>query len=380
MRPAVRTRAVVLARAGLVLSGLALAVVGLELTLRLAGAFVLASRDLDNRQGLDGADAVVLCLGESTTQGRREASWPLELQRLLDEPPGHPRVKVVNLGLSGTNSRDIVARLPDDLARWRPSVVISMMGVNDYCLWPGDGEWTPTPPPPSWRPPDTPWRTLKLLHWLRQALRDPADDAAGRIAEKPARGPFERGDDGVSRHEPPTPGFRQAEALAAGGRVSEAERAFAALVNDEPLYLDAWLSWAHLLESAGRGAEATGLLERGLAIFDRSPRLRVELSARYSGQGRHASAAALLERASDLAPGDDVTKALLAHELRALGRSDEAGRVEAAVATLRGAHLNVASVRNYRRLAGLGPARRPPFRPRCRRAASWPGSSSGGRS
>lgn len=75
----------------------------------------------------------ILCLGESTTAAPPagpDGSWPAQLQSLLDA--GRPgRYWVLNKGRAGTSSSLILARLPDYLGKYRPDLVIAMVGVND---------------------------------------------------------------------------------------------------------------------------------------------------------------------------------------------------------------------------------------------------------
>jgi acyl-CoA thioesterase-1 len=79
-----------------------------------------------------GADPVVVCLGDSLTEGHGvdpEQSWPSLLEARLRER-GHPGVRVVNAGISGSTSASAVSRL-----RWLlasdPDVVILALGGND---------------------------------------------------------------------------------------------------------------------------------------------------------------------------------------------------------------------------------------------------------
>jgi len=78
------------------------------------------------------AGPVVLCLGDSLTEGygvEPEQSWPSLLEaRLADR--GHPGVRVVNAGISGSTSASAVSRLRWLLAS-EPDVVILALGGND---------------------------------------------------------------------------------------------------------------------------------------------------------------------------------------------------------------------------------------------------------
>lgn len=117
-----------LARLGLVLFGVLLALVLLEGMLRI-GAMFVESRPITLSEGR----GTILALGDSHTYGVKtppEESYPGHLQRLLDErAPG--RYNVINLGVPGSNSARIAANLPEWIARYRPFAVIVSVGVNN---------------------------------------------------------------------------------------------------------------------------------------------------------------------------------------------------------------------------------------------------------
>ena len=90
-----------------------------------------------------GAAVRVLCIGDSNTFGvgvPDEASYPAQLQTLLDEnSPG--RFSVINLGTPGMATWQIRQRLPAQLARYSPDIVILLAGVNNgWNLRPPGGE------------------------------------------------------------------------------------------------------------------------------------------------------------------------------------------------------------------------------------------------
>lgn len=116
------------ARVGLMVFGVVLTCVLLELALNL-GAMFVQSRPISVSEGR----GTILTLGDSHTYGvktRPEESYPGQLQALLDErAPG--RYNIVNLGVPGTNSAEIVAQLPAWIARFRPFAVIVCVGINN---------------------------------------------------------------------------------------------------------------------------------------------------------------------------------------------------------------------------------------------------------
>lgn len=150
---------------GAVLFALALA----ELVLQ-AGSFVLWSRQ---RRPVPAATGnVVLCVGDSWTQGMGSAdpltgSYPARLQRQL-HAAGHVGVSVVNGGQSGQNSRDVLERLPAQLADYRPKWLCVLVGQNDYWSRPDEFVGEPVVDHSTYR---FRWRLPRLLAWAIGNLR-----------------------------------------------------------------------------------------------------------------------------------------------------------------------------------------------------------------
>jgi len=157
-------------RLGLVLLGCLLAVLVLELVLGALSTFY------GHRSGLlpPGSGAVVLTVGDSHTFGvfyPPEESYPGRLQSLLDaRSPGAYRV--VNLGLPGMNSSEVVTRLPDWADRYHPRFVVFCAGANN--------RWNLTDSDVDQRRPTwTRWvlgsRTARLLRLIAFAQAEPAE-------------------------------------------------------------------------------------------------------------------------------------------------------------------------------------------------------------
>ncbi len=76
----------------------------------------------------------ILCLGDSFTFGlgtTAENSYPKQLERLLQEK-NLSRVQVINGGRLGFTSSLLLKNLQTDLKRYRPAVVIVLIGMNNY--------------------------------------------------------------------------------------------------------------------------------------------------------------------------------------------------------------------------------------------------------
>ncbi|HEY8280472.1 MAG TPA: GDSL-type esterase/lipase family protein [Bdellovibrionota bacterium] len=142
---------------------IALLLVSLELNLRLLGWGALFLQDLRNRN--PGGDAIrILALGESTTgdlmSKKAGETWPRQLEHRLNQ--SGIRAVVYNLGRPGTRSSLILSRLPADLERYRPQIVISMMGINDsdMRIVPADPTWLDN------------LRLVKAFRWAMQLRYD----------------------------------------------------------------------------------------------------------------------------------------------------------------------------------------------------------------
>jgi len=69
----------------------------------------------------------ILCLGESTTAGQ----WPPYLEKILNQRNIGVRFSVIDKGVPGIKTNNIVSSLESNLEAYRPDMVITMMGVND---------------------------------------------------------------------------------------------------------------------------------------------------------------------------------------------------------------------------------------------------------
>jgi tetratricopeptide (TPR) repeat protein len=113
----------------LVVFGLFLSLCSIETALRAGEFIVLTLQEWGNRHP-SGSPGIyrILCLGESTTQNH----WPPILREILNRSKAGVSFNTIDLGLGGTNTAAIVQKLPDNIRKYRPDMVITMMGINDY--------------------------------------------------------------------------------------------------------------------------------------------------------------------------------------------------------------------------------------------------------
>ncbi len=103
----------------------------------------------------------ILCIGDSNTYGAgvaRSDAYPAQLEQLLNGSSDEPRFAVVNLGVPGSNSAQVLHRLPDYIDLYEPDLMIVLIGVNDF--------WNPSETDPG------PGDVSRLrLHRLLSSLR-----------------------------------------------------------------------------------------------------------------------------------------------------------------------------------------------------------------
>ena len=121
-------------KTALVMFGLFLSVIAIEVVLRLSAFAYLTFQDYKNkksRAGQGNAEYRILCLGESTTALGGEDSYPSQLEAVLNQKRPDMDFKVINEGVPGTDTFNILSQLEYNLYRYKPDMVAVMMGIND---------------------------------------------------------------------------------------------------------------------------------------------------------------------------------------------------------------------------------------------------------
>ncbi len=116
----------------LTISGVVAALLLLELSLGLwAYFFVKDSPYMLTVKPQEESLYRIVAVGESTTAPFEGAAWPELLENELNRRVGSRQFRVYNLGVPGSNTDAISHRILAEALRLRPSLVISMMGIND---------------------------------------------------------------------------------------------------------------------------------------------------------------------------------------------------------------------------------------------------------
>lgn len=158
-------------RLGLVVLGLAFALVVLEAALQIGAAYVLRTA-YDRPSEWTGKARRILCLGDSNTYGvltGRQHTYPEVLERLWNGQAGRAEVDVINVGVPGMNSSKLRNNFRSLLASFRPATALVLVGAND--LWtvraPAEDETELTLEQRLWQRS----RVFRLLHMIGRAMR-----------------------------------------------------------------------------------------------------------------------------------------------------------------------------------------------------------------
>lgn len=112
----------------LVIFGVLLAVIIGEAGLRISGFAILFLQECRNKDSLSKhGEYRILCLGESTTQGQ----YPVYLEEILNQATTGIKFSVIDEGISAVKTEDIVAKIEYNLDKYKPDLVVTMMGIND---------------------------------------------------------------------------------------------------------------------------------------------------------------------------------------------------------------------------------------------------------
>lgn len=97
-----------------------------------ATAFVVQSWNRQSNKPAAQSTFKILCLGESTTGLGGDLSYPSMLEKALDAKSASDKFTVINAGMPGKDSSDILNQAEALITEHKPDVGIVMVGVNDY--------------------------------------------------------------------------------------------------------------------------------------------------------------------------------------------------------------------------------------------------------
>lgn len=108
-------------------------VLGLEISLAFANVLVTHNSSPNNVNRAH-RGYTVLCVGDSFTYGtgvNKDYAYPVQLEELCGLICPQKQIKVINVGVPGANSTQMLKSLPDNLRAYSPDMVIIWAGVDN---------------------------------------------------------------------------------------------------------------------------------------------------------------------------------------------------------------------------------------------------------
>ncbi len=116
----------------LILLGLIFCLIIIEIGLHLGGFIFLSLQEVRNVRSMHQKNTFrILCLGESTTALGGKYAYPEQLEKILRKSDLGIKISVINKGIPAGNTAYILKNLEGNLDRYRPQLVLAMMGIND---------------------------------------------------------------------------------------------------------------------------------------------------------------------------------------------------------------------------------------------------------
>lgn len=101
----------------------------LEMGLRTAAFLIMSLREHRNILAMQKTGNYrIMCIGESTTAGQ----YPVYLEQILNKDNKGVKFSIIDKGMGGSNTIIILNQLESDLDKYKPDMVIAMIGVNDF--------------------------------------------------------------------------------------------------------------------------------------------------------------------------------------------------------------------------------------------------------
>jgi len=273
--------------------GLCLFLLLLETGLRVGGFVLLSMQEYRNRASLrQKSTCRILCLGESTTLNQ----YPALLEKELNKLTRKIKFSVIDKGISGANTSVILAQLESNLDKYRPEIVVTMMGINDGY---------PSQPPGFFTHPDDPrffetFRTHKLAMLLWAHMKAKAAGERKPLVTEPAAGPLP---DNIPVKAIDEKGLCDtAQAYQKSGKLSQAEEAFKEVLNINPDNLQANIGLGLNYRLQREESKAVGFYLKAIELDPQNVQALIGLGITYRFKNKTAEAQDCFRRALELAP------------------------------------------------------------------------------
>ncbi|MDD5355754.1 MAG: tetratricopeptide repeat protein [Candidatus Omnitrophica bacterium] len=300
----------------LITFGIFLSLVVLETGLRLGGYIFLSVQEYRNYLSFKKkGDYRILCLGESTTAG----GYPRFLEEILNQEKIGIKFSVIDGGIPAVSTAYILSQLENNLNKYKPDMVITMIGINNENEVVSYGDIVASKIALFLRS----FRTYKLARLLRLHLyaklkemdfgRTKAKEAVSPVlssfeikeygAETNAVGLTKNPNEDIKmKAESRESHFRLAENYMFAGEYIQAEEEVKKAIEQDPQDYNAYLKLAHFYRMSSRMVLAEEMYKKIIELNPRDGQAYCELANLYRQQGQYAQAEDMYKKAIEKNP------------------------------------------------------------------------------
>ncbi|MFC1666585.1 tetratricopeptide repeat protein [Candidatus Omnitrophota bacterium] len=346
----------------LVIFGLFLCILLLEIGLRIGGFVILSLQEHENRMSIRQKGTYrIMCLGESTTAGGKN-SYPSQLQEILNQKDIGVNFSVINKGIARTNTGGIVYQLENNLDKYNPQMVITMMGINDmrYTLLYEDILAKKTTLFfKSFRT----YKLIKLLHLhiINKAreigiykAREEKEDLA-KINDTTQSSNLKEQEETLKKSIEINPGNEEGYIGLGRHYRDTGEQSKAGEMFKEAIEINPGNEWNYVelgiyYRDTGEQSKAEEMFKKAIEINPGNEEGYIGLGRHYRDTGEQSKAGEMFKKAIEINPGNDRSYGALANYYRELGKYSLAEGCSRKAESLRMEYYDPVTTHNYQRL------------------------------
>ena len=314
----------------LIIFGLCLCAALLEIGLRIGGFVILSLQEHRNKLSIRQKGTYrIICLGESTTVDQ----WPRPLEDILNQKDIGIKFSVIDKGIPATNTGVVLSQLEDNLDKYNPQMVITMMGIND------EGYTLPYEDIPAkkailfFRS----FRTYKLIRLLhlhivnkvretgiykardkKENTNDPTKPSSLKEQEKILKNAIEINPEDERVY------LRLGKYYRKIGEHNRFGEMFKKAIEINPEDERAYIGLGVYYRKRGEYNKAAEMFKKAIAINPENERGYLALGRCYGNKGKYNKAAEMFKKAIEINPEDDRPYIELGHYYRDRGEFDKA--------------------------------------------------------
>jgi len=280
----------------LIIFGLVLTLIILEAGLRLGGFIFSSLQDQRNLISIRQRGTYrIMCLGESTTVGQ----YPVFLEQVLNQRNIGIRFSVVNKGVIGITTSGILTRLESNLSKYKPNMVVSMIGINDMVGFNDREKHLPCESPSASKIIlfIRSFRVYKLARLLSLHIRTKVQEIGSSLHHTQQAGPFSTEEEDLKK---------------------------SIILNPEDD--TAYVKLSQWYQGQNRPAQVEALAKKAISLNPQNEDAYIELARAYNYENKFNKAIETAKKAIALNPGNDWTYWELGIYSSMLGKENQAER------------------------------------------------------